>query len=114
MNAPDPHERVRAFLAEANLRPELAARAFGRIEAQDETLGDSYKWASLSMLVAECAAEAEDLCARGACAAVRLEHAASDPFADRRARALLIAAVQRAGEADTLLCELRRLIERAA
>jgi hypothetical protein len=35
-------------------------------------------------------------------------------FADRRARALLTAATQRAGEADILLCELRRLLERPA
>lgn len=107
------HAAAQKFLAEAGVRPEFAARSFARLEAQDDALGDSYKWSSLTMLVAECAQEAEDLAAWAACAAVRLEHMAGDPFADRRARALLTAATERAGEADTLLCELRRLIERA-
>ena len=112
----DPYDRVRAFLAEADVRPDFASRAFARIEAQHDELGTSYLWASLSMLVAECAQEAEDLAAWAALVAARLENAADSPasFGDRRARALLTSATQRAGEADTMLCELRRLVERPA
>ena len=105
---------VRGFLAEAGLRPEFASRALARIEGQHEELGTSFLWASLSMLVAECSQEAEDLAAWSALLATRLEHDSTGSSLDRRARALLTAATQRAGEADTLLCELRRLLERPA
>ena len=114
MSAPDAYTRVRAFLADAEVRPEFAARAMARIEAQTQELGTSFLWGSLSALVAECAQEAEDLAAWSALIATRIEHDGGEPFATRRARALLTAATQRAGEADTMLCELRRLIERAA
>jgi hypothetical protein len=110
----DPYARVRAFLAATGVREEFAVRAFARIEGQREELGESYLWASLSVLISECAQEAEDLAAWSALFADRLEHETGGSFADRRAQALLTAATQRAGEADTLLCELRRLVERAA
>ena len=112
----DPYAGARGFLSEADVRPEFASRALARIEAQHDELGTSYLWASLSMLVSECAQEAEDLAAWSALLAARIEHAADSPasFGDRRARALLTAATQRAGAADTMLCELRRLVERAA
>ena len=105
---------VRGFLAEADLRPDFASRALARIEAQHDELGTSFLWASLSMLVSECAQEAEDLAAWAALIATRLEDAADSLSLDRRARALLTSATQRAGDADTMLGELRRLVERPA
>lgn len=108
------HAAVRAFLADADIRPEFAARAFARIEAQDADLGSSYLWSSRSILVSECAQEAEDLAAWAALIAARLAHDSDGSFADRRARALLSSAVQHAGEADTMLRELQRLLERVA
>jgi hypothetical protein len=114
VSASDPYERVRAFLADADVRPEFAARAFARIEAQDAELGTSFLWTSLGGLVRECVAEAEDLAAWAALIACRIEQDAADPFADRRARAALSAAVVRGDEAGILLDELRRMIERAA
>ena len=75
----DPYDRVRAFLAEAAVRPDFASRAFARIEAQHDELGTSYLWASLAMLVTECSQEAEDLAAWSALLATRLEHAADSP-----------------------------------
>lgn len=114
MSAPaiDHYASVRDFLVAADLRPEFAARVVARIEAQDAELGQSYLSSSLSMLVSECAAETEDLAAWSALLASRLKHESDGSFGDRRARALLTAATQRAGEADTMLCELRRLLER--
>lgn len=108
------YEAAREFLAGAGLRPEFGARAMGRIEDRHDDLGDSFRGASLTALVVECAEEAEDIAAWAALIAARLEYDSDGSFADRRARALLTAATQRAGEADTLLRELRRLIERAA
>lgn len=110
----DPYATVRAFLSAAEVRPKFAARAMARIEAQHGELGDSFLWRSLTALVTEICEEAEDLAAWSALLAARIEHDGGDPFAARRARALLAAATQRAGEADTLLSELRRLIERPA
>jgi hypothetical protein len=103
---------VRAFLAAADIRPEFSARVFARIEGQHDELGESYLWSSLSMLVNECAQEAEDIAAWSALIAARVEHDSDKSGDDSRARALLTAAAQRAGEADVLLCELRRLVER--
>jgi hypothetical protein len=108
------YRAVSEFFAQADVRPEFAARAQARIQAHDDELGTSFLWSSLSMLVDECAAEAEDLGAWASLIAARLEHDATGSFADKRARALLTAATQRAAEADVLLCELRRLVERAA
>jgi hypothetical protein len=110
----DPYDRVRAFLSDADVRPDFAARAFARIEAQDVELGGSFQWACLGDLLADCARHAVDVAAYSALLAARLEHDATGGSADTRARALLTAAAERAGEADTMLCELRRLMERAA
>ena len=110
----DPYESVRAFLADADIRPDFSARALARIEAQDAELGSSFLWASLGWLVTECTEEAEDLAAWSALIAARIENDGGDPFAMKRARALLTAATQRAGESDVFLHELRRLVERAA
>lgn len=107
----EPHQQVRQFLADADLRPDFAQRALARIHAHDEAWGESYRWASLSMLVSECAQEAEDLAAWAGCAAARLQEDVNRSPLEARARALLTAATQRAGEADTLLCQLRRLLE---
>jgi hypothetical protein len=104
---------VRAFLAAADLRPEFAARALSRIEAQHDHLGDRYRRTSLTGLVVECSEEAEDLAAWGALVASRLAEQSDGSFGDRRARALLTVAAQRAGEAHLMLSELRRLLERA-
>jgi hypothetical protein len=114
MSARDPYADVRVFLTDADVRAEFAAAALARIEGQHDELGDSFRWASLSMLVGECAEEAVDLASWSALIAARLEHDGTRTFADRRARALLTAATQRAAEADLLLCELRRLVERPA
>jgi len=107
-----PYAGVRAFLVAADVRPDFEARAMARIDGQHDELGDSYRHLPISDLVAECAQEAEDLAAWSALLASRLEDDASSPV--RRARALLTAATQRAGEADTMLCELRRLVERSS
>jgi hypothetical protein len=114
VSAADPYAAARGFLAGVDVRPEFADRAMARIENHHDDLGDSFRWSSLTALVVECAEEAEDMAAWAALIAARLEHDSAGTFADRRARALLAGATQRAGEADTLLCELRRLIERAA
>ncbi len=114
MTPRDPYERVRAFLTDAQVRPDFTARAFARIEGQHDELGDSFLWTPLGLLVAEGAQEAEDLAAWSALIAARISTDASDATADARARALLTMATQRAAEADAALCELRRLIERAA
>lgn len=106
----DPYSRVRAFLADADLRPDFVARALARIEAENDELGTSFLWCSLGLLVRECSEEAEDIAAWSALLAARLEQDGDD----RRARALLTAATQRAGEADLLLGELRRMLERVA
>ncbi|MGI8803271.1 MAG: hypothetical protein ACR2KV_14090 [Solirubrobacteraceae bacterium] len=105
----DPYAAVRAFLADADVRPEFAARALARIEAQHADLGDGYLWAALDSLVTECAEETEDLAAWSAIIAARLEHSGST---DGRARAFLIGATQRAAQADEMLSELRRLVVR--
>lgn len=112
--ATDPYALVRTFLGTAELRPEFAHKAQARIEGQHDELGDSFRWASLTGLIAECAEEAADLAAWASLIAVRLEQDSEGTFADRRARAMLTAACQRADEADTMLAELRRLVERAA
>ena len=114
MTARDPYAGVRRFLADADVRAAFAARALARIEGQHDELGDSFRWASLSGLIAECAEETADLCAWASLIAARLEQDSNGSFADRRARAMLTAACQRADEADTMLAELRRLVERAA
>jgi len=110
----DPYESVRAFLADADIRPDFSARALARIEAQDAELGSSFLWASLAGLLRELGEEGEDLAAWSALIAARIENDGGDPFAMKRARALLTAATQRAGASDILLHELRRLVERAA
>jgi phytoene dehydrogenase-like protein len=114
MNGNDPYGPVRTFLADANVRPEFAARVLARIEDQHDELDESFLWAPLGSLVAESVEEAEDLAAWLALIATRLDYDASGSFADRRARALLTAATQHAGEADAMLLELRRLVERVA
>ena len=116
MTRHDPYAAVYAFLTAAELRPDYEARALARIHAEHDHRGVSFLHSSLLELVRECAEEAEDLAAWAALTAAHLhEHATTEhTFADRRARALLTAATQRAGEADTLLCELRRLLERPA
>lgn len=107
------YERVRAFLAEG-LRPDFAARVFARVESKAADWDHSYEWASLSALIADGMRQAEDTGGYCAVIAARLEHDGGEPFAARRARALLTAAAQRASEADVMLAELRRLVERAA
>lgn len=114
MSARDPYERVRAFLTAADLRPEFAHKALARIEGQHDELGDSFRWASLTGLIAECCEETADTAAWASLIAARLEYDSDGSFADRRARAMLTAACKRADEADAMLSELRRLIERAA
>jgi hypothetical protein len=111
----DPYERARAFLAGADLRPEFAARALARIEGQHHELGDDlFRQAALGELVSECAREGEALVAWAADLAARLEEESGGSFAGRGARALLTGATQRQGEVDTLLCELRLLVERTS
>lgn len=99
---------ARAFLADAGLRPDFARRALARIEAQHDELGSSYLFGSLAALLRELAEEAEDLAAWAALLVHRVE-ADQRPGADR-ARALLAGIAQRAGEADALIGELRRLL----
>jgi hypothetical protein len=110
----DPYAAVREFLADAEIRPEFAARAMARIEAQTPELGTSFLWCVRGRLIAEAIEEAEDLAAWCALASARLDHDADlagdvDPTGSR-ARALLSIATQRAGEADGALDELRRLV----
>ncbi len=109
----DTTERVRTFLAGTDVRPEFAARALARIEGQAEELDRSYEWASLSALIRDAARQAEDVAGYAAILAARIEYDATDAFSARRATALLTAAIQRAGEADAMFGELRRLVERA-
>jgi len=110
----DPYESVRTFLADADVRPGFAARALARIEAQHDELGDSYQWAALSGLLADARRQAADTAGYAAILAARTERDADGSTDDRRARALLTEAAQHAAEADLLLLELRRLIERPA
>ncbi|MGI8730825.1 MAG: hypothetical protein ACR2LK_12700 [Solirubrobacteraceae bacterium] len=106
----DDYAPARAFLASplAALRPDFAGRALARIEAQHDELGESYLYGSLAALVRELAEEAEDLGAWAALLADRVERD-DRPDADR-ARALLAGIAQRAGEADALIGELRRML----
>ena len=113
----DRHARyaaVLAFLAEAGVRPDFAAAVQTRVEAQTDTLDLSYQWCSISGLLADATRQAEDVAGYAAVLAARLERDADSSSTHRRARALLTAATQRAGEAHTLLSKLRRLVERAA
>jgi hypothetical protein len=110
------YAEVRRFLTGANLRPDFAARVLARIHAEHDRRGTSFLHATLLELVRECSEEAEDLAAWAALTTAHLHQGAhkEHTFADRRARALLTAVTQRAGEADVLLCELRRVLERPA
>jgi hypothetical protein len=112
--ATDPYARVRAFLGDADIRPEFAARAFARIEAQSDELGSSYSWASLGALIGDARRQAVDVAGYSAVIAARVAQDAGDRFAERRAGALLASAAQRAAEADAMLGELGRLVERVA
>ncbi|MGI8731409.1 MAG: hypothetical protein ACR2LK_15750 [Solirubrobacteraceae bacterium] len=107
---PGDYTAPRAFLdgPHAALRPGFASRALGRIEAQHDELGSSYLYGSMPALVRELGEEAEDLAALAALIAHRVE---VDQRADAdRARGLLAGVAQRAGEADALIAELRRLL----
>jgi hypothetical protein len=114
-------DRVVAFLADANLRPGFAARARARIKAADVELTTAPR-PSLGWLVSELYRHAEEIAAQSAIIAARFEIDAGRPvddrrvahISDRRARALLTAATQRAGDADALLGELHRLVRLAA
>lgn len=99
------HAAVREFLAEF-IAPDVAVHALARITAHDETLDQSYLWASVPALVRELGEESADTVAWAAICSVRL----TSP----RERALLAAIAQRGAEAHKLHAELRRLVEPAA
>ena len=100
-------------LADA-IRPDFAARALARIQAQHDALDHSFEWASLSGLIGAAMRQAEDVAGYSSLLAARIERDADGSTADRRGRALLTAAARCAAEADLMLLELRRLIERPA
>lgn len=95
------HAEARAFLAEY-VPADVAALALERIAAHDETLDESYRWASVSKLVYELAEEPLDTIAWSSLLSCRVE--------DPRGRALLAAISQRAAEAHHLVSELGRLL----
>lgn len=101
------------FLAGSGVRPAFAARALARIESQHEALGDAYKSAALASLVREVEEEVLDMAAWCALLATRTQQQDAATAVDVRRRALLAAITQRAGEADVLVAELRRLTEAA-
>ncbi len=110
---------VAVFLDAACPQSDFAARAHVRVEEKTESWDHSYEWASLSALIQAAIHQAEDVAGYAAILAARIEYDSKtvtgcNGFADRRARALLTAATQRAAEADEMLCELRRLVERTA
>lgn len=95
------HREARAFLVE-HVEADIAARALERITAHDETLDESYRWASVTELVRELGEEPVDTIAWAALVSVRVDGA--------RGRALLAAIAQHAAQADALVEELNRLL----
>jgi hypothetical protein len=109
-NPPTRHPRPAAFLT-ASVPPAFADRALRRIEAKDDDLGDSYRWATLGSLVRELGEEPVDTAAWAALLASRLEHDQLDATSTgQRAHALLTAIAQKAAETDALVLELQRLL----
>lgn len=96
------HAEVRAFIREY-VPEDFASRILGRIAEHDDTLDESYAWASLRAFQAKLRDELADVAAYAAMIATRT--------ADDRARALLAAIAQRAADADVLALELQRLRE---
>lgn len=100
------HQFESAFLEDATGRPgsPFIAAVLARVDRQDNELGASFLYATLSSLLAECKEESEDLAAWGMLA---VEAATKrDGIADRdleRLRALLERATRHAAEAFELL-----------
>ena len=86
--------------------PALAAAALARIEASEAQYGDSHLWASRRHLVQRLAEQTIDVGAYAALLAARPD--------TTQARELLAAIAQRAAEADALIDELRRVLDREA
>lgn len=113
----DCYDYVRQIMLNREVVDEdFATRSISRIDAQGDELGASYLFASLPALVRKLREEAEDVAAFSALIAARLhydsEHSPDENI--ERTTALLTAVVQRAGEADTLIAEIARFVERKA
>lgn len=97
------HTDVRAFMREY-LPDEFASRVLERITQHDESLDESYTWASLRGLQLKLSEEIADVAGFAAIVATRTD--------DDRAGALLAAVAQRAAEAEAMSSELGRLLAR--